>query len=201
MIISLGIGVAFSESKKNQSHEAALDPDIIELLSKAGFGIEPLTGISHTGNKILVGGLSFIASEQQAEKFIDEYYKKFKARGYYVFRQERGYNYISDRVGIIKSTDQFDILRIRKTHAYTHNLSTLQIIEKLKQWNNRYGIDLIGAGYNWLNFRFNKTPENMSAFANEVLDFCPDVLLFSAGTVDQLQQSIKTDRALFLQWN
>jgi len=179
----------------------AFDIKIINMIKQAGYRIEPLTGISHSGNKIRVDGLSFVVNEDQSSMFLQQYVKEMQAMGYQLFRQERGYNYSWDRMAIIKSSNKYDILNIRKTHAYTHNLSTAKIIEKLKQWDKQYGITIVGAGYNWLSLEFDRLPENLPAFADEVLAFCPDVLLFSAATVMQLQLEIKSAKALFLQWN
>lgn len=201
MVSNVSAKILLSDEESSLIENIMFDMKIINMIKQAGYRIEPLTGISHSGNKIRVNGLSFVVNEDQSSMFMQKYRKKIQAMGYQLFRQERGYDYSWDRLAIIKSSNKYDILNIRKTHAYTHNLSTAKIIEKLKQWDKRYGITIVGAGYNWLNLKFDRLPEGLPAFADEVLAFCPDVLLYSAATVMQLQLEIKSTKALFLQWN
>lgn len=201
MVSSVSAKNSLSDGERSLAESTKFDMSIINIVKQAGYRIEPLTGISRSGNEIKVNGLSFLVNEDQSLMFMQQYSKKLQDMGYQLFRQERGYDYAWDRLAIIKSSNKYDILNIRKTHAYTHNLSTEKIIEKLKQWDKRYGITIVGAGYNWLNLKFDRLPENLPAFADEVLAFCPDVLLYSAATVTQLQQEIKSVKTLFLQWS
>ncbi len=201
LALSVSASPLLSEDESLLAEKISFDRNILEIIKQSGHRIEALTGINQSGNEIIVSGLSFVATEHQSSKFMQKYSNKIQALGYQLFRQERGYGYTRDRLAIIKSSNMYDILRIRKTHAYTDNLSTEKIITKLKHWDKQYGLSIIGAGYNWLNLKLDRLPESLPLFADEVLAFCPDVLSFSAGTVTQLQQEIKADRMLFLRWN
>ncbi len=188
------------------THEQALaenigfDPLILKKVKASGFKIEALTGVSRTGNSFIANGLSFKTPEQKSHAVVKQLDAEMTSLGYRIYIQELGYGYLPDRVAIIKSQDPFDILRTRKTHAYTADLDTEQIIARLREWDKRFGLKLMGAGYNWVKTEFERVPEDVTSFSREVLQFCPDVLLFSSGTLAQLSRDITSERSLFLQW-
>jgi hypothetical protein len=189
-----------SLDEQTLARDIKFDPLILSKVKATGYRVEALTGVSRTGNSQVLNGLSFNADEQQSHELVARLGAEVEALGYRVFIQELGYGYIPDRIAIIKSRDKFDILRTRKTHAYTANLNTEQIIDRLKDWDKRYGLKLIGAGYDWVKAGLVRTPDDVSRFSREMLEFCPDVLLFKSGTVAQLARDIKAERMIFLQW-
>jgi hypothetical protein len=177
------------------------DPVILKKVKETGHSIEALTGISRSGNSVVVNGLSFRSKGQQAQALVERLGTEIEALGYRVYIQELGHGYIPDSIAIIKSRDQFDILRTRKTHAYTANLGNEQIIVRLKDWDKRYGLKLIGAGYNWVKARLVRSPDNISRFSREVVEFCPGVLSFRSGTLKQLERDIQKEHIIFLRWD
>jgi hypothetical protein len=189
-----------SLDEQSLARDIKFDPLILSKVKATGHRVEALTGVSRSGNSHEVSGLSFNADEQQSHELVTLLGTEVEAQGYRVFIQELGYGYVPDRIAIIKSRDKFDILRVRKTHAYTADLGTEQIIDRLKEWDKLYGLKFIGAGYNWVKAELVRTPDDVSLFSREVLEFCPDVLSFKSGTVANLARDIKTERMIFLQW-
>jgi len=176
------------------------DPGIIQQITALGVRVEVLRGVGAGGNEELMPGLSFALESSKALSLVKSRQESFAQSGYQIFLLERGYDYIPDRVAVIKSRDPFDIIRVRKTFAYTRDLDYKQIILRLKTWDVQYGLRLTGAGYNWVMADLKRMPEDVNAFAREVVAVCPDVLLFKSVTVDQLAIDIKKDNGFFLQW-
>lgn len=57
--------------------------------------------------------------EKRALKALGEIRKIARAAGYMVFIIERNFGYEPDKLGLIRGTDQFEILRIKGTNGIT----------------------------------------------------------------------------------
>ena len=192
--------ISLSADEMQLARENSFDLRILQRIKEASYSVEALHGVNRAGNRVVVPGLSFTSGEQQSYALIKRLAEEMQASGYQIFIQELGYSYTPDRIAIIKSKNKFDILRVRKTLALTAGLSTRQIISKLQDWDKRYGLLLIGAGYNWLKAELIKLPDNIEQFSNEVLAFCPEVLIFRSETLEQFQQDLRADHTIFLRW-
>jgi len=176
------------------------DGDILELVRQMKITPEPLTGVGAGGNSQVAAGISFQATESRALQLVKKFRTRANKLGYQIYVQELGYGYQADRVAIFKSADKFDTLRLRQTFAYDHGLSTEIIIQRLDSWDRQLGVEIIGAGYNWVWVHFDSLPENLGSFGKEILHFCPDVLLFKSGSIDQLVVDLKNDQGVYLFW-
>ncbi len=96
---------------------------------------------------------------------------------------------------------QFDILRLAATDAVNYNMLTEDIIEKLLDIDRRYGIDIFQAETDTIVFGLRTSPEDMTAFAEEIYDFCPDIVDQGVGTVDALADGIDMGRCVSLWWD
>ncbi len=197
---SVQAAIELSVDELTLAREIGFDPEILKMVKKTGHRIDVLTGVNRTGNRHVSTGLSFSSAEQQTHGLVERLRARMESMGYRIYIQELGHGYVSDRIAIIKSRDKFDILRTRKTHAYSAGYSTEQIVDRLKGWDRRYGLKLIGAGYNWIKAEFVHSPDDISRFSRELLEFCPNVLSSMSGTRAQLERDLKAERIIFLQW-
>jgi Domain of unknown function (DUF4253) len=65
---------------------------------------------------------------------------------------------------------------VRGTNGDNYDLDTAAILGRLKEWSRRCEFAIIGAGFDWVDLRFQSLPINVDQFAEEVYDFCPDTL-------------------------
>lgn len=161
--------------------------------------------IFQDGNKVHTGiekqnGISFKIAEQSANYIISKFKDDLKQKGYLIFLSEQGYIDPST-ITIIKSTDYFDILRIQRTDGINYGLENKDIIEKLTDWDNRYGIEILGADYDWIDIELKNNIDNIPAFAQEVYEFCPDAVDQGVGEIEELENIIREYRRLFLWWD
>lgn len=79
-----------------------------------------------------------------------------------------------EKLFIYKHDDQFHCLRLQGHVAY-HSAS--QVIRKLKDWDETYGLSLrvVGFGSDWVDAEINK-PADLAGLAEDILRFCPDIL-------------------------
>ena len=57
-----------------------------------------------------------------------------------------------------------------------YEIGTEDIISKLKEWDEQLGIDLSDIGFDRVTVKFHKLPDNLTAFAKEIYEFCPDTI-------------------------
>jgi hypothetical protein len=65
---------------------------------------------------------------------------------------------------------------VRGTNGDNYDLDTGAILSRLKDWSGRCELAGLGAGFDWVELRFQSLPINVEEFAEEVYDFCPDTL-------------------------
>lgn len=147
-----------------------------------------------------INGISFKVSENKSNEIILKNKDKLQENGYFLFLSESGYKSPST-ISVIKSTDKFDILRIQKTDGINFDIENKDVIEKLKHWDKIYGIEILGADYDWVDLTFKKDIENVALFAKEVYDFCPDAVDQGVGEIEELEKIIKEEKRLFLWWD
>ena len=80
--------------------------------------------------------------------------------------------------GARRVMDKYQPLRDAGINGVNFGLDTDDIIEHLKQWDARYGIELSDIASDRVLVRFNRLPEDAMQLATDVYAFCPD-------TVDQ----------------
>ncbi|APU09714.1 hypothetical protein A5M85_05275 [Cellulophaga lytica] len=168
-------------------------------ISEPGYVINKNGTESKTGIEQL-NGISFKISENRAYQIILENKAILKSKGYQLFLSESGYQSPST-VSVIKSTDKFDILRVQKTDGINFDIDNNDVIEKLKVWDKNYGIEILGADYDWVALTFNNNINDAAAFAAEVYDFCPDSVDQGVGELSELERIIRDEKQLFLWWD
>jgi hypothetical protein len=79
-------------------------------------------------------------------------------------------------IGVLKGRTPCDFLRMQNTNGANFDLDTEDIITKVAQWETLCELHIVGAGYDWLDLQFDRLPDNLQAFAEDVYEFCPDTL-------------------------
>lgn len=102
---------------------------------------------------------------------------------------------------IAPGSNQFDILRLVGTAAPNHGLTNADIISRLEKWNPRYGVNVLGAGEDYVSLLLRAKPSNPDAFADELYAFCPDIVDQGFGDLDSLKAALRTSREVFLWWD
>ena len=124
-------------------------------------------------------------------------------KGYVVFVADQNFNINNkpDQVAVIRSDDQFDALRIMGTNGINYDLETKHVLQRLKAWDKKYGLTIVGAGMDWVQASFKAKPSPMLPFAREVYKFCPDVVDQGTDTVEKLAEEMARSNSLYLWWD
>lgn len=146
-------------------------------------------------------GLQFKAKQEDADGVIRRLKEALHGNGYIVFRSEQKFGHGPDVIGIIKSNDQFDILRCKGTEAPNYNIGSDALIATLKAWHAETPFEIMGADYDWLEARLLKPPADWHVMAEKVYALCPDVVEQGTLTVEALAAEMKETGTLYLWWD
>ncbi len=146
-------------------------------------------------------GIVFEAGAEEALRLAAALDGKLQSMGYLVFISETNFGRKPDKVGVVKTDDQFDLLRLQGTNGLNYDLTPKAVIEKLQGWEKRFPFKITGCGMDWVQAEFMRPPDDMDAFAKEVYDFCPDVVEQGTATVEALASEMKRANSLYLWWD
>jgi hypothetical protein len=182
---------------------ARLQPDKrseFKRLENPVYAVDPGSkGFKETKNP--VSGLECEVAKGGGMAVVSKYRPMFKKGGYLLFLSDDAFGMGNDKVAAIKSADQFDILVAMQTDGINYDIDNAAVLAKLKAWNAKYPFEIVGAGLDWMEARFVKRPADMLAFAEEVYEFCPDVVDQGTDTVKALAAEMKRTNTLYLWWD
>lgn len=102
---------------------------------------------------------------------------------------------------VIETNDQIDILKVAQTHGLNYDITNDMIIEKLRSWDEKYGIDIWHAESDTIQLKFDSLPKDPESFALEVYEFCPDLVDFGSDDVSEIRDYLVGAKAMFLWWD
>ena len=205
------IGIAAAGPKKT----AMLTPSEEDMAKKAGFDrqvlllvkeeigddrIHRLTGYNEEGYQIMSKGISVSVPEDRTDHMLSLLKQKIRPLKHMAFVVETNEGIKIDKIGILKGTDRYDILRLMQTSGNSYDITNDDIIEKLKEWEKCYPFEITGANYEWVEIEFKTLPRNLKAFADEVGGFCPDAIDDGATGAEEFVKDLKKTRKLLLWW-
>lgn len=198
------------------SRAKSLTPQEIELVKKLDFNIELMTALKKETKSELIqlsaidqetadvledlhNGIISSVSEEKANLLVKKLKETFRKNGFliFVFTGEDD----SKSIGVLKGTNDLDILRYRRTNGINHDHENEDIVKKVSEWNDRFGITVIGCGMDWLELEFKKLPADLDSFSEEVYEFCPDSVDQGVGEVENLKLMIEEMNGIWLWWD
>lgn len=103
------------------------------------------------------------------------------------------------QLAIAAVTSDLDLLRYARTDGGNYDITTEGLIQRLHAWDLRYGIDIVGAGHDFVDLRLQRPPKPGRAFAEEVYALCPDSVDQGVGSIAALTELVEAGE-LFLWW-
>lgn len=202
-----------NDREKKLCDSLQIDPAIIELIrTKNKSFIEPFhysrSKIYKDGQEteldpIRLNGLVFEEKNENAYEVVLALKDDFKKAGYTLFLLENnmGQKKRWDKIGVLKTTDQFSILKQIGTDGVNHGIANDSLVAIVKQFDKKYKLELIGASGDWCEFNIKSEPTDWDEFANEVYRVCPDVVEQGTGSVESLKEIMKRTKRLYFWWD
>ncbi len=211
VLLLVMIGIAAAGPKK----QVTLTPYEEDLARKTGFDrqvlllvkeeigedhIHRLTGYNEEGYQIMSKGISVSVPEDKTDQMLSLLKQKIRPLKHMAFVVETNEGIKIDKIGILRGTDRYDILRLMQTNGNSYDITNDDIIEKLKEWEKCYPFEIAGANYEWVEIEFKTLPRDLKAFADEVDAFCPDALEEGATGTEKFVKDLKKTKKLLLWW-
>jgi hypothetical protein len=211
IVCMLAIAVPASCEKK----QAGLSPHEEEIARRIGFDkevlmllkektrepIHRLTGYDEEGYQIMADGVSVSVPQDKVEQLLAGLKSKLRKKGYMAFIVEMNDGMKTDKIGVLKGIDPYDILRVMQTNGDNDDVSNEDVIEKLKEWEKGSPFEIIGAENDWIEIKFKRLPESLKSFVEDLEDFCPAAVEDGAGAEEELVKEIQKTRRLYLSWS
>jgi hypothetical protein len=169
-------------------------------IGNAGERLRRLTPGADYGDPQPEAGLTIDVPQRRVSDVISALRKQLGGE-YVVFRSKQEVGGAPDEVSVIKSTDQFDALRIMRTNGTNYGISADSVIARLTEWHGAYGLVVRGAALDWVEAEMARPPLDMRAFADTLYAFCPDVVDQGTQTVAALADEMRRTRILYLWWD
>ena len=163
--------------------------------------IHRLIGYDENGYQVIAPGIAVPVPDDRSDDILAALRRKLRSRQYMVFIVEMNAGLKTDVIGILKGTDQYEILRVMQTNGDDYDISNQDIIDRLKEWEKCCSFDIIGAENDWVEIEFKSLPKDLRAFAEEVYEFSPDAVDQGWGSIDGLIKEISKTHRLFLWWD
>ncbi len=145
--------------------------------------------------------VGFSVRTTAADRVIVDLAKPLRGKGYLIFRSEHNYGKVPDVVTVIKGASQYDILAVQKTEGVSYGTDTRKIISWLRTEHRVHPFDITGAGANWVEARFTRTPRDLEAFSLRIHAFAPDVVNQGARSRPKLVEEMKKRNGFYLWWD
>lgn len=162
--------------------------------------IQRLIGYDENNYQIIVPGFAVAVPEERTDRILALLRQKLIPLKYLPFICEINSGMRIDKIGIIKSSDQYDILRVMHTDGNNYDISNQDVIDRLKEWEWTSAFDVIGADSDWVELEFKTLPLDLKAFAADVYEFSPDTIDQGAGSIEEFIKEIKKTNRVFLLW-
>jgi hypothetical protein len=101
-----------------------------------------------------------------------------------------------------KEKDMFAPLVEAQTNGDNYDISTEDIITRLKKWQKICSFRISGVDYNQVTLKFDTLPKDIPAFVRDAYDLCPDLVQFEEEVdLPILEKQLSKTKKLELWWD
>ena len=151
--------------------------------------------------KNAAGACAFNLSKKRADKLLESYFQPALAEGFFLFRATTSESEGIHRLVLLPTSDRYVALIVMQTNGANSDLMPEDIIQWLKKLEARHPFEIDGIGYDFLEGRFHPPIKKPKELADELYEFCPDIVDQGTGTVQRLANELKRTGKLFLWWD
>jgi len=159
-----------------------------------------LIGFDGEGYQIIAPGIVVSVPADNADTRLAVLRHRLQPLHYMAFVVEMNNAIKAYKIGVLKGTDQYEILRIMHTDGDDYDISNQDVIDWLKELEKKAPFDIVGADTDWVEIEFKTVPKDLKTIVEEAYDFCPDAVDQGPGSVDELVNEIRKTKRLLLLW-
>lgn len=178
--------MGMKETGESIAVAAGLNEAVVPLLRRHGRKrVDRLLATTEDGGTTPAAGLSVpVADGEAAEKLMTALRPDLgplECRAFWSERPGTGGPNRANEVMIVPASDPYAPLRLRRTDGANYDVSTDDILDRLRQWEQACRFEVVGAAGSWAALKFETLPSRPCAFAEEVYLFCPDTVTQGVG--------------------
>ena len=125
-----------------------------------------------------------VADGDEAERLMNALDPDLRGSGCRTFWSERVHpNGLkqTDELAVVKTDDAYTPIRLRRTDGANYDISTDDIVARVREWETISTFRIVGAAGSWVALQFETLPEKLCTFAEDVYLFCPDTVTQGVG--------------------
>ncbi len=101
-----------------------------------------------------------------------------------------------------KDKDMFAPLIEAETNGDNYDISTEDIIARLKKWQKLCSFRISDVDYNTVTLKFDTLPKDIKAFVRDAYDLCPDLVADDEDIeLPMLEKQLPKDKTVTLWWD
>lgn len=178
-----------------------IDVNLVKKLSGQYIKANQLKSLNAEYSETEVKGVELVIETSEGQNMLYKIRNQLRNSDNQVYFLEDSIGYAEDKLALVPSKDDLEYLRMIRPDGINHGLSADDVIEKYQTWNQQFGLKLNGAGRSWLEAEILKDPPDWQAFAQEVYQFCPNVIDQGVGSVEILAEEMMNHYSLHLWWD
>jgi ankyrin repeat protein len=163
--------------------------------------VEKLSGTKPGKLADIEGGYSFALPRAMAEKLIADHHQRLRDKGAYLFRHERDHRDTEDKLGLLPTREWTDLIRAFQTNGANYDLTPADIARWLENFSVQQPVVITGVGWDWLEGRITGKVANARKLAQQMYEFCPDIVDQGVGSVKDLARALEKDGCFFFWWD
>ncbi len=141
-----------------------------------------------------------LTTTTNAQKIVVEHLDQLRKEGKYIFIAAIANN--GYKVGLTGATsDPYKLMELAETNGLNYDIETSHIIEKYKKWDAEFGITPIAIGFDFCECQIKNKNIDYKKLAEEVYEFCPDVVEQGVETVEALEEDMRKTGTIYLWWD
>ncbi len=169
------------------------------IAQRAGRKLEQLIGVEpEFYREIRVDGIAFGVKSEDANELLPDLRDWLQPRGYFAFwstRREPNGLRAGEEIAVLRTDDPLEAVRIKGSDGANYDLFNEDVIAQLQNWRAEFDVQIIGAGHDFVNVKFERLPDDLCAFAEHIYDFCPDVIEQGFDLIDEDDDTELFERA------
>ena len=198
---SAELTLPLTHSEEQLAIQIGFEKDVLMLVKEvARSPLYRLNGYDENEYQIMANGVVATVARSRSDRVLWELRDRLRPRKYMAFLIEVNSVRKTDKIGIIRGADQFQILSIMHTNGDDEDVTHEAVVGRLKAWTKRCSFEIIGAENDWVEIEFRIMPQDVKAFAEEVYDFSPATVNDGPGSVAGLVKEINATRRVTLSW-
>ena len=144
-------------------------------------------------------GYVVLADGEMLERML--YAQSFRQLGYQTFIIEKPRpDYDFGRIAVAPLKNDLEALLWMQTGYDFDEMQPAELVKTLASWRDYCNFKLIGVGLSWVEIDFESLPNNLEAFANIIIEFCPDVLGGRVRNEYDLAEQLQNERCIILRF-